>query len=387
MVKDAGVSTSEAPSPKMALKLKNTYIDSTSFSFADEFNDLTFDGPRTVKTIKRQISPYSAFSEHEEPDLEKEPQMQEHKEPGECWETWRLADSIPNDDLDTEGLLAHPGMAPLFPFGHMPNMPMVSPGWMPMLMPMLPPMAGGSHMGMPGFPNLAAPIPSVGFEDSAIVHTVMMRNLPNKYTQQMLLEEINLAGFAGTFDFFYLPIDPETHANRGYAFVNFDNPRNAHKFMAAFEGRQMHHFNSKKVVSCMAATLQGFEANYSHYATARVSRGEPHARPLFLREPRPSATMQNSMIKNSMRRPRQNGMSEGNRRVEGPGTYNPTSAAQLPPPFNTSTTMPLPAANITMSEQTHAEQNKYGAKRFCAACGGKRKPEYKFCQFCGASLP
>eukprot|EP00747_Dinoflagellata_sp_TGD_P042925 gnl/TRDRNA2_/TRDRNA2_142384_c1_seq3.p1 gnl/TRDRNA2_/TRDRNA2_142384_c1~~gnl/TRDRNA2_/TRDRNA2_142384_c1_seq3.p1 ORF type:complete len:378 (+),score=73.88 gnl/TRDRNA2_/TRDRNA2_142384_c1_seq3:55-1188(+) len=377
MVKDArvNVNVDEAPSPKKAMEL--SYIDSTSTDFQGDFDDF----PRTVK-MKRQISPFtqqSSAGSAEEPDLEEEPRMQEREE----WDGWRLSDSIPDV---TDGLLPGHGLPPLFPFGHMPQMPMVPPGLMPMFMPMLP-MTAPSPMGMANFPTITPPMPVTGLEDAALVHTVMMRNLPNKYTQQMLLEEINLAGFAGTFDFFYLPIDPETHANRGYAFVNFDNPRNAHKFMAAFEGRQMHHFNSKKVVSCMAATLQGFEANYSHYATARVSRGEPHARPLFLREPRPSATMQNSMIKNSMRRPRQNGMSEGNRRVEGPGTYNPTSAAQLPPPFNTSTTMPLPAANITMSEQTHAEQNKYGAKRFCAACGGKRKPEYKFCQFCGASLP
>merc|ERR1719201_1462918 len=126
-------------------------------------------------------------------------------------------------------------------------------------------------MGMPSFPNLASPTYATGVEDSTTVHTVMMRNLPNKYTQQMMLEEINLAGFAGTFDFLYLPIDPETHANRGYAFINFDRPINAHKFMATFEGRQMYRFDSKKFVSCMAATLQGFEANYSHYAAARVS--------------------------------------------------------------------------------------------------------------------
>eukprot|EP00747_Dinoflagellata_sp_TGD_P042924 gnl/TRDRNA2_/TRDRNA2_142384_c1_seq2.p1 gnl/TRDRNA2_/TRDRNA2_142384_c1~~gnl/TRDRNA2_/TRDRNA2_142384_c1_seq2.p1 ORF type:complete len:394 (+),score=77.11 gnl/TRDRNA2_/TRDRNA2_142384_c1_seq2:66-1184(+) len=372
MVKDAGVSTSEAPSPKMALKLKNTYIDSTSFSFADEFNDLTFDGPRTVKTIKRQISPYSAFSEHEEPDLEKEPQMQEHKEPGECWETWRLADSIPNDDLDTEGLLAHPGMAPLFPFGHMPNMPMVSPGWMPMLMPMLPPMAGGSHMGMPGFPNLAAPIPSVGFEDSAIVHTVMMRNLPNKYTQQMLLEEINLAGFAGTFDFFYLPIDPETHANRGYAFINFDNPSNAHKFMATFEGRQMYHFDSKKFVSCMPATLQGFEANYSHYASARVSRGDPSSRPLFLREPNPHMVMPASTIRTSRRRGRRQGTNSTDEVAAPAAKFQP----QAPCIETPATVEPMRVGAAVQS-----------GKKFCGACGGKRKPEYKFCQFCGTSLP
>merc|ERR1719271_959269 len=115
--------------------------------------------------------------------------------------------------------------------------------------------------------------------------TIMMRNLPNKYTQRMLLTEINQVGFLGTFDFLYLPIDPETSANRGYAFLNFIDPSFAWMFKISFEGRKMNRFNSNKVVSVMPATLQGFDANYTHYSSARVNRGDPAARPLFLREP------------------------------------------------------------------------------------------------------
>lgn len=36
--------------------------------------------------------------------------------------------------------------------------------------------------------------------------TVMIKNIPNKYTQKMLLQTINKK-FAGTYDFLYLPID------------------------------------------------------------------------------------------------------------------------------------------------------------------------------------
>lgn len=119
------------------------------------------------------------------------------------------------------------------------------------------------------------------------VTTVMMRNLPNKYTQRMLLMEVHNCGFFGTFDFLYLPIDAETAANRGYAFLNFLDPGSAWMFRCMFEGRKMSRFNSKKVISVVPATLQGFDANYSHYNRARVSRGDPSARPLFLREPAP----------------------------------------------------------------------------------------------------
>jgi hypothetical protein len=36
--------------------------------------------------------------------------------------------------------------------------------------------------------------------------TLMIRNIPNKYSQAAVLDEIN-EQFLGTFDFFYLPID------------------------------------------------------------------------------------------------------------------------------------------------------------------------------------
>lgn len=115
--------------------------------------------------------------------------------------------------------------------------------------------------------------------------TVMMRNLPNRYSQHMLLDEIARAGFARAFDFLYLPIDQDTKANKGYAFINFLDDKQSWMFKAAFEGRQLRNFRSSKLVSVNPAMLQGLEANYAHYSRARCSRGDPAARPIFLREP------------------------------------------------------------------------------------------------------
>jgi len=47
------------------------------------------------------------------------------------------------------------------------------------------------------------------------VTTVMMRNLPNKYLRGMLRREIDNNDFKNKYDFFYLPIDQNTSANRG----------------------------------------------------------------------------------------------------------------------------------------------------------------------------
>lgn len=120
------------------------------------------------------------------------------------------------------------------------------------------------------------------------VTTVMMRNLPNKYTQQMLLEELQDGGFRviHDFDFFYLPMDHSNAANLGYCFINFVETALANAFAAAFQGKKMRRFNSNKTVVVMPASVQGYERNYAYYASTRVVQAEdPQYRPLFLRPP------------------------------------------------------------------------------------------------------
>merc|ERR1712150_368570 len=53
------------------------------------------------------------------------------------------------------------------------------------------------------------------------ITTTMLRNIPQRYDRDMLLETLNSTGFGGAFDFVYMPNDFSTGVNLGYAFINF----------------------------------------------------------------------------------------------------------------------------------------------------------------------
>mmetsp|Transcript_84370 Transcript_84370/g.149182 ORF Transcript_84370/g.149182 Transcript_84370/m.149182 type:complete len:366 (-) Transcript_84370:211-1308(-) len=189
----------------------------------------------------------------------------------------------------------------------------------------------------------------------AEVYTVMLRNIPNKYSQSALCDEINNQGYAGLYDFLYLPIDMETNANKGYAFINFVEPRAAWAFKCQFDDRKLGRFNSSKVVKVVPATLQGLDANYAHYSSARVSRGDPKARPLFLRVP---TRMQRDYATNP---------GHGRR---GPQVAQRSSQPETP-------------------QQIQEEDSNVATacvRKFCPFCGAKIGSDFKFCVGCGNSL-
>ena len=79
--------------------------------------------------------------------------------------------------------------------------------------------------------------------------TLMLRNIPNKYNQRMLLQTIDET-HRGTYDFFYLPIDFKNKCNMGYAFINMLDTKHVLSFFVNFCGKGWEKFNSEKVRSC-----------------------------------------------------------------------------------------------------------------------------------------
>lgn len=109
--------------------------------------------------------------------------------------------------------------------------------------------------------------------------TLMIRNIPNKYTQQMLLAEIN-AHHRGNYDFFYLPIDFKNKCNMGYAFINFMEAESIIPFYKEFDSQKWTNFNSEKVCAISYARLQGKQAMITRFQNSSLLEKHESYRPL-----------------------------------------------------------------------------------------------------------
>jgi len=76
--------------------------------------------------------------------------------------------------------------------------------------------------------------------------TLMIKNIPNKYHQKMMIQLLNET-HKDLFDFFYLPIDFRNKCNVGYAFINFVHPIFIVSFYEKFNEQKWPKFNSDKV--------------------------------------------------------------------------------------------------------------------------------------------
>ena len=92
--------------------------------------------------------------------------------------------------------------------------------------------------------------------------TVMIRNVPIKYTVEVLEKELEY--FNGKFDCLYLPFDYENGGNKGYAFLNLVNPYHVLLFYEIFQGKCWSFFESKKICELNFANFQGINEIQKH---------------------------------------------------------------------------------------------------------------------------
>jgi hypothetical protein len=86
------------------------------------------------------------------------------------------------------------------------------------------------------------------------ITTLMIRNIPPKYTQEMLLKEWPSTW---AYDLLYLPCSAKTKRNSGYAFVNFTTEAAARFFLEMWAGMRLAHFSRNKPLSIIPARVQG----------------------------------------------------------------------------------------------------------------------------------
>mmetsp|Transcript_20221 Transcript_20221/g.46214 ORF Transcript_20221/g.46214 Transcript_20221/m.46214 type:complete len:216 (-) Transcript_20221:576-1223(-) len=117
--------------------------------------------------------------------------------------------------------------------------------------------------------------------------TMMMQNIPKKYTQKMLFEMLVSLGLESSVDFFYLPTSPRIRkqTNLGYCFINFTSREASERFAAQVEGTALPLYCNKKVLRVCEARVQGFAANIRHLTTTDIVGSVPdHCLPM-IRDP------------------------------------------------------------------------------------------------------
>mmetsp|Transcript_23908 Transcript_23908/g.60977 ORF Transcript_23908/g.60977 Transcript_23908/m.60977 type:complete len:225 (-) Transcript_23908:16-690(-) len=118
--------------------------------------------------------------------------------------------------------------------------------------------------------------------------TVMVQNVPKKYTQRALLNAIFDLGCGQSVDLFYLP--PSTRApqraNLGYCFVNFADPSEAVRFCAAVSQLTLPTGKARKGLVTAPARVQGFAGNFWHLVDCKLVGHVPEDCLPVLRDPK-----------------------------------------------------------------------------------------------------
>lgn len=101
--------------------------------------------------------------------------------------------------------------------------------------------------------------------------TLMVRNVPVMYTQDVLVSEWPNNG---TYDFLYLPRSAAGKSNLSYAFINFTTEAHAEYFRFQWQKKRLAQFSAKKALNISFAEVQGLWANLAQLKKKRVRRIE-----------------------------------------------------------------------------------------------------------------
>ncbi|KAL8156996.1 hypothetical protein AgCh_001920 [Apium graveolens] len=136
--------------------------------------------------------------------------------------------------------------------------------------------------------------------------TVMIKNIPNKYSQKLLLNMLDNHCIhcneqiadgddqpLSSYDFVYLPIDFVNKCNVGYGFVNMTSPEATFRLYKAFHLQNWEVFNSRKICQVTYARLQGVEALKEHFKSSKFPCDAEEYMPVVFSPPRDGHTLTN----------------------------------------------------------------------------------------------
>lgn len=104
--------------------------------------------------------------------------------------------------------------------------------------------------------------------------TLMVRNIPNKYSQDQMVSILKNVGFEGMYDFLYLPVDFRNKCNLGYAFINMCTSPATSRLHRAFHMRRWDEQSSRKICEVTFARVQGRDALIEHFRAAKFPNVE-----------------------------------------------------------------------------------------------------------------
>jgi len=104
--------------------------------------------------------------------------------------------------------------------------------------------------------------------------TVILKNLPCLFLREDLIKEMDAKGFAGLYNYVYIPTDFQRELSKGYGFVNFISAEELQRFITAFDGFRRWPLPSAKICSVELARVQGFESNVWMYRNSAIMGDE-----------------------------------------------------------------------------------------------------------------
>ncbi|CAL5063194.1 unnamed protein product [Urochloa decumbens] len=141
------------------------------------------------------------------------------------------------------------------------------------------------------------PKPRLLYDPACTRTSLMVRNIPNDFTRKRLMsiidehcfienQKVVPGGVKSEYDFLYVPIDFQTLANKGYAFVNMTSPEAARRLWKHLHGHRWEVGRCLKTCAVDYAAKQGLEKLRDHFSESSFNCETEEFLPAWFEPPR-----------------------------------------------------------------------------------------------------